>query len=254
MKKAQIYIVLLLITTLSCKDKVSEKLKNIALVEPKTELITEINTLDNLEEQKKKEGDNKLDLTFSPIDSTQYFDYKKKYSNDVTIDSLIINKENSFFTLSIKNTEKKFSCGIDFNNCTYYKGYLNSLNKYVLTYCGVLYCGTSLLDKNTGIQNYLESPFDTECETPSLSKDKNKLISYSSSVFDKESFIGLYKKNTETQEIDFENYETFNTSDWRINEIIWVDDNFIALKIYDKYGGITGDKLMNVRYLKSKIE
>ena len=79
MKKAQIYIVLLLITTLSCKDKVSEKL-NLALVEPKTELITEIKTLDNLEEQKKKEGDNKLDLTFSPIDSTQYSDYKKKYN------------------------------------------------------------------------------------------------------------------------------------------------------------------------------
>jgi len=146
-----------------------------------------------------KENQNKLKIKFTKIDSTDYFNFKQKYSNGIEIDSTIVNEAGSSFTLSVKNIEKEFSCDIDYNNCTDYKGFLSPLNKYILTYCGTGYCGTYLLDKNTGIQNYLESPFDSECEIPSLSNNENKLIAYSYSVFDRESFIALYKKNINTK-------------------------------------------------------
>lgn len=269
MKKTQIYLILLLYSIISCRNVEQKELKTETMVhsskieqknEPKmtnenTQAISSSEISKVSEEQEIKENKNKLKLKFTKIDSTGYFDFKQKYSNDIIIDSKIVNKAGSSFTLVVENEEKKFSCDINYDNCTYYKGFLKPLNKYILTYCGTGYCGTSLLDKNTGIQNYLESPFDSECEVPSLSKDENKLITFSTSVFGKdEAFIALYKKNIDTKKIDFKVFDSFYTSDWRIKEIIWIDNNSIALKVYEKYGGKTGGELINTRYLKGKIE
>ena len=209
---------------------------------------------DDTEEQIARENKNKLKIKFTKIDSTNYLDFIQKYSNKITIDSTIVNEAGSSFSLAVKDTEKEFRCDIDYNNCNYYKGFLSPLNKYILTYCGTGYCGTFLLDKNTGIQNFIESPFDSECEIPSLSKNENKLITFSSSVFDRKSFIALYKKDINSKKIDLNKYDSFYTSDWRIKEIIWIDNNSIALKVFDEYGGKIGSELINVRYFKGEIE
>ncbi len=270
MRKTQIHIILLLFSIISCRNVEQGKLKtetfvDISIIEQKNELkVTnentqaisspEISESEVSKEQEIKENKNKLRIKFTKIDSTEFLKYNQKYSNEITVDTTIVNEAGGFFTLGVGNVEKKFSCDIDYNNCNYYKGFLKPLNKYILTYCGTGYCGTYLLDKSTGTQDYLESPFDSECENPSISKNKNKLIAFSSSVFDRESFIALYKTNIETEKIDLKKYASFNTSDWRIKEIIWIDNNVIALKVFDKYGGKTGDELINTRYLKGEIE
>jgi len=271
MKKTQIHLILLLFSIISCRNVEQKKLKTETLVdsskieqknEPKitnenTQAISssEISTVSAVsEEQEIKENKNKLKIKITKIDSTDYFDYKQKYSNGITVDTTLVNEAGNSFTLAVKNADKKFSCDIDYNDCTYYKGFLNSLNKYILTSCGRGYCGTFLLDKNTGVRNFLQSPFDSECEIPSLSKSQDKLIAFSSSVFDRESFIALYKENVETKKIELRKFDSFYTSDWRIKEIIWIDNNSIALKVYEKYGGKTGSELINTRYLKGKIE
>ena len=269
MRKYKIYILLLLISTISCKNVEREKVKAESLkdnyiieqkIETKTrvkDIITKTNFDDLIkiqEEEAFKEHKNKLKLNFTTIDSADYLSYKRKYSNGITIDSTIVNKAGSSFTLSLKNTEKTFSCDIDYNDCTYYKGFINSLNKYILTYCSNGYCGTYLLDKNTGETNSLESPFDSECESPVLSKNESQLIAFSSSVFDTNSFLSLYENNPKTKIIDFTIYKFFNSSEWKINEIIWIDEKTIALIIYDEYGGETGSELINKRYLKAIIQ
>lgn len=259
MKKVTIYITLFLISIVSFKDVAQEKLKlntlttNTTFKQEKKSKNTHTDSGQNIN-LSEKENINDLNLKFIKIDATDYYNYKKKYSNGVEIDSTIVNKPDNSFKLIVKNKERVFSCGVNYNNCTYYKGYLKALNRYILTFCGEGYCGTYLLDRKTGIKNYLQSPFDSECETPSLSKDQNTLISFASSVFNKSSFIALYKKNIKTQEMNFNEFSSFKTSNWRIDEIIWIDNNSIALKVYDKYGGIRGDKLINIRYLKGIIE
>lgn len=268
MNKMQVYIILLLFSIISCRNVEQKNLKTETLVdsslieqkdEPKitnenTQSISRPEISKVSEEQEIKENKNKLKIKFTKIDSTDYFEYKQKYSNGITVDTTIVNEAGSFFTLDVENAEKKFSCDIDYSNCNYYKGFLNPLSKYIITYCRTGYCVTYLLDKKTGTQNYLESPFDSECEIPSLSKNENKLITFSSSVFDRESFIALYEKNIETKKIDFKKYDSFYTTDWRIKEIIWIDNNSIALKIFEKYGGKSGSELINTRYLKGEIE
>ena len=226
MKKTQVYIILLLLLTISCRNVKREKpkietLKDNSIIEQKNEpKITIENTQpisnsDISEAKVVKENENKLKIKFTKMDSTDYIYFKQKHSNGIIIDSTIVNEAGSSFTLVVENEEKKFSCDIDYNNCNYYKGFLKPLNKYILTYCGTGYCGTYLLDKNTGIQNHLESPFDSECEIPSLSGDENTLITFSTSVFSRdESFIALYKKNIDTKKIDFKVFDSFYTSDW----------------------------------------
>ncbi|WP_111542112.1 hypothetical protein [Mesonia algae] len=268
MKKTQVHLFLLLFSIISCRNVEQEKLKTETFVdssiieqknEPKvtnetTQAISSPEISEVGEEQEVKENKSKLKIKFTKIDSTEFLKYNQKYSNEITVDTTIVNEAGGFFTLDVENAEKKFSCDIDYNNCNYYKGFLKPLNKYILTYCGIGYCGTYLLDKNTGTKDYLESPFDSECKNPSISKNKNKLIAFSSSVFDRESFIALYKMNIETKKIDLKKYDSFYTSDWRIKEIIWIDNNVIALKVFEKYGGKTGGELINTRYLKGKIE
>jgi len=195
-----------------------------------------------------------LQLLFTKIDSNDYFSHHREYSSQIIIDSTIVNKAGSTFILPVQDTERKFSCGINYENCTYYKGFITPLNMYILIFCGNAYCNTFLLDKSTGQVNDLQSPFDTECDLPALSIDQEKLIAFSSSAFDKESFISLYKKNNDTGKIEFKEFDSFYTSDWRIKEIIWIDTNSFALKIYDKYGGKSGGKLINVKYLKATIQ
>lgn len=269
MKKSQVYIILLLLSTISCRNFEREKpkietLKDNSIIEKKNEPITTVENTQPIsksdisenvsEEQIIKENQNELKIEFTEIDSTDYFNYKQNYSDGIKINSTIVHEAGSSFTLAVKNADKKFSCDVDYNNCTYYKGFLNPLNKYVLTSCGKGYCGTYLLDKNTGVRSFLQSPFDSECEVPSLSKNENKLIAFSSSVFDRKSFIALYRKNIDSKKIDLKEYDSFHTSDWRIKEIIWIDNNSIALKVYEKYGGKTGSELINVRYLKGNIK
>lgn len=263
MKKAQVYIILCLISFISCKKIIQEKTQSIevkSIAEKENNVTTIINNQNTdksnitTERQVIEENANKLELTFKKIDSTHYLNYKRKYVNRIIIDTTIVNEAGSSFSLNIKNTVEKFSCGKDYNDCTYYRGFLKPLNKYILTHCGEGYCGTYLLDKKTGKIHNLESPFDTECEIPSLSKNENKLIAFSSSVFNQESFISLYKNNKDSNEFEFKFYDSFQTTDWKIKEIIWIDNDSIALKVYDKYGGITGSELINKRYLKTTLK
>ena len=246
------------------KNIITESVKDSTLIEQKeaseiaaetTKSFVNLNDSENIqEEQITKENRNKLVLKFAEIEQNDYLRYKQEYSNGITIDSTKVNKAGDSFTLSINNTDEKFSCGTNNSDCTYYKGFLNSMNKYVLTNCGQSYCGTYLIDKITGDKTSLESPFDSECEAPVLSKDQNKLIAFSSSVFERKSFIALYSKSIKTEKIDFKEFDSFYTSNWKINEIIWIDTNTIALIVYDEYGGKTGGELINKRYLRGEIE
>ena len=260
MKKTQVYIILLLFSIIGCQNVEqgkSEKLVDNYSVNRNNELKTTIEnykTISNAGISEVKQHKDNLKIKFTKIDSTDYFDYNQKYHSGITVDTTIVNQAGSYFTLDVENVEKKFSCELNYNDCNYYKGFLEPLNKYILTNCGTSYCATYLLDKKTGTIDYLNSPFDTECENPSLSPNENKLIAFSSSVFDMVSFIALYRKNNEIKKIDFNKSESFYTSDWRIKEIIWIDNNSIALKVYDKNGGKMGDGLINSRYLKGEIE
>lgn len=265
MKKTQVHIILLLLTTISCRNVEQEKLKTVTpndsvvieqnnnptVINKNTQAISSPEITEITEKQEIKENKNKLRIKFTEIDATKFLKYKQKYSNQIIVDTTIVNKAGSFFTLNVANIEKKFSCDIDYNNCNYYKGFFKPLNKYILTYCVTGFCGTYLLDKKTGNINNLQSPFDSECEAPSLSEDKSKLIVFASSVFDSDSFIALYKKELNTQKINFKTFDSFYTSKWRIKNLIWIDNNSIALKVFDNY---QGKKLVNVRYLKGEIE
>ncbi|MEO1513431.1 MAG: hypothetical protein AAFV95_00415 [Bacteroidota bacterium] len=195
----------------------------------------------------------KLKLSFAKIDEETYEAHRQQYSNQLMVDSTIVNEAGGEFSLPVDGEEKTFRCGANHQDCTYYRGFLTPLNQYVLTHCGTGYCITYLLDKASGLTTNLPSPYDSECDIPSLSKDQKKLLIFASSVFYTESFIALYERDDKTQKIDFGRYDSYESTDFRIKEIIWIDSQSIALKVFDEYGGTSGGELVNKRYLKATI-
>jgi hypothetical protein len=196
------------------------------------------------------QSEQDLIIDFSEIDSLQYIAYKKEFSNKLIIDSTKKTIPDSSFSLIIKNTEQLFDCQKDNSDCHYYKGFLPQLSSFIITHCGMSICETFLIDQTSGeIQNLL-SPYDNECKAPVLSKNHNKLLVYASSVFDRESFISIYQKSGKNEDFDFKSYKSLTIKEWRIYEVIWINNTSFALITFDKYGGKTGSEALNVKYIK----
>ncbi len=192
-----------------------------------------------------------LIVEFSEIDSLQYLRFKKEYPNRLVKDSTKKTIPDSSFTLIINNKSEKFDCEKDYAPCYYYEGFLLPINSFVITHCIMYQCVTYLIDKASGERQYLFGPFENQCEVPVLSKDLNKMLIFSSDVYDKESFISLYKRTSKNEDFDFETHDSLTTDKWKILEAIWIDDTKFALKTFDKY---SGDKPLNVNFVKGEIK
>lgn len=195
-----------------------------------------------------------LDVEFSEIDSLQYMEYKKKYTNMLVVDSTKKTIPDSSFALIINDKNQHFDCQKDYSPCYYYKGFLPPINSFVITHCTTQICETFLIDQTSGERQTLFSPFDNECEIPILSKDLNKMVVYASNVFDTESFISLYQRTDNTVNFNFESYRSMTTKKWKIYEAIWINNTSFALITFDAYGGQNGNKALNKRYIKGEIK
>ncbi len=195
-----------------------------------------------------------LDLDFTEIDSVQYMEFKKAYSNNLVIDSTKHAITRSSFTLIIRNEEEQYECPGNDDDCNYYKGFLPDINSHVITNCGTQVCYTYLLDRTSGDFQTLFSSFDTECEVPLLSKDLSKMLVYASSVFDVESYVSVYERTDASSQFDYQNFKGIRANSWVINEAIWVDDNTFALITSETYGASGTNVLVNVKYRLGRIK
>jgi hypothetical protein len=195
-----------------------------------------------------------LNIEFMKIDSLQYQRYKEDYANKLYLDSTKKTIPDSSFTLTINGENQIFNCEKDYNPCYYYKGFLSPINSFVVTHCTMDICETYLIDKTTGEQRTLFSPFDNECEIPVFSKDLNKMLVYASNVFDSDSFISIYQRTDNTENFNFDSFKIYDTNKWKIYEGIWIDETNFALKTFQKFGGKTGSEPLNINYIRGKIK
>ena len=198
--------------------------------------------------------EQELIVAFYEIDSLQYFEFRKEYSNNLEVDSTKKTIPDSSFTLIIKNNYLRFDCQKDYNGCYYYKGFILSLNSFVITHCGMLTCETFLINQTSGERCALFSPFDNECETPLLSKDLNKMLVFASNVFEIESYISVYQKTKGLSGFNIKSFKGLRIDKWRINEAIWINDTTFALITSDKYGDNSVNLPLTTKYLIGKIK
>lgn len=195
-----------------------------------------------------------LNIQFTPIDSIQYVKFKNDYSNQLILDSAIKTIPDSSFSLIINDTSTRFGCGKGFHDCNYYKGFIPPLNCFAITHCSSYICRTFLVDKATGERHFFSSPYDNECYVPLLSKNLNKMLVIASNVFDTESYISVYERQHNETDFNYEFFSSMTTQKWKAYEAVWINETSIALITFEKYGGITGNQLLNVKYVKGVIK
>ena len=187
-----------------------------------------------------------LQIEFTEIDSLEYLKFKSEYSNPIRIDTT---KRTDSFSLVVNDKIESFN---DFDNSDryYYQGFLPPLNSYALNHCSMYTCRNFLLNRKTGERQFLYTPYDNECEIPVLSKDLRSMLVFASDVFNKGSFISIYRINESTGSLDYETFGSWMTGKWKIYETIWINDRSIALKTFDEYGGRSGSEPLNLKYYK----
>lgn len=197
---------------------------------------------------------NDLLIEFTEIDSLQFVKYKSNYTNSIVLDSNKRTIRDSSFSLLIEGEMKSFGCLLDPVDCYYYRGKIPELNSYVLTNCGSMVCETFMINQTTGEKFGLFSPYDGESKAPLLSKNMNNMLVIASGVFDRGSCISVYSKTPSDNKFNYNSFESFITSKWRIYEAVWVNDTSIAIKTYDKNGGRRGNTPLNVKYKLGELK
>jgi len=210
----------------------------------------------------REEKNNKLNLSIRKITKKEFLNYKSNYTNSIIKDSTIKAYPNKPFILKTDSLSYKFRCRD--TPCFSYEGYIKNLNSYVIGMLGPGIGEVFLVDKKTGNGMILTSPYDGSNFEPLLSKNNNKIIFYSScpegkncsKYYNSASYIAIYDIKGINDLSKIRSYRTFDTYDWVIDDLCWIDDNTIAIRIFDeiKFDKKGQDYKENLRYIKVKIE
>lgn len=180
---------------------------------------------------KNNEGD--LKFKFSRISSKEFNKYKSAYSRQVIEDTTKNSSDKKFFTLPIGNHLYKFHYNNTCEHYEYYKGYIKPLNAYGIEGCSHEACSTYLIDKSSGKLLHLDGgPYIQGTSLPYISKDETKFIVFTpgAPIDDFGTYMILYKKDPTTGIFNFADYDSFYTKELEVEELIWVDNQTIAIK------------------------
>ncbi|MFS4454827.1 SH3 domain-containing protein [Maribacter sp. 2304DJ31-5] len=196
-----------------------------------------------------------LKLSFSKISDTDFTSHKNNYDSKITKDSTV-KQDSSFFAFKTSETLYKLYNNRTTGNPRFdYFGYLEPLNSQIIGGGGDGIYEMFLVEMERDSVAHLFAFSDSNSDVPVISPDNSKLISFQSAPgSDLESYIALYDIAENSL---LKNYITYETSEWRINEIVWIDNKSIALKVYDNYRGKDKNgekKFENERYFKATME
>ena len=113
-----------------------------------------------------------------------------------------------------------------------------------------------ILDSITSLKYEIVSINDWNVQTPSLSSDGKYLIYYDNYTYQhKNCFIGVVKVNENQRENNNKylvEYTSYESNDWAIEELRWIDSSTIIIKGYDeKY--INGKWEKQFKYIKTSL-
>ena len=205
------------------------------------------------------------EFDFSKIDSTEYKNLKNNYINKIQNDSTRIILKDTLFTIKTEKGNRTFN--IDHNgnsqkrgfSWTEYKGYVPDLKSYVLNGWSVsefTFGESYIIDSVTNKEFRFQSLFDGPNEIPVISPKNSYLISFANSIYEPEGAcrLSLIKISQVKNQLDFNGYIYFETNNWSIDEIVWINENSFALKVNSKkFNGANRKWVDNFDYLKTSF-
>jgi len=197
-----------------------------------------------------------LNLEFDKISEQEFLEFKNNYDNKIVLDASKVERPGFPFSLEIGNKIEEFPCPKDYIGCYYYGGYLTPLEIYLIQVGHRGYTESFAIHRKNGEQFPFYSPFDAAASSVLISKEEDQLMTFAVTAFDRVSFIGHYKIEQEGEDVYFSELKEFQTDEWKINELVWMDKNTFALKVYDQEvwsNEANKTVLKAVKYLKAKI-
>ena len=234
-----------LITLFSCKNATENK--PVALVEV---ISTNVNNIDTTKSNSKNiihigyAYDSVPELSFEKISETQFLSYKK-WKKKTLVTSKPVQKDSFFYF----NTQSKlwfFKNQIkDWQNRNEeswyeYVGYDSALKMYIITDNSVsenLGFGTlMLIDSLTDTHYEVLSIGDDKVTIPIPSSHNRFLVYHYNAMYEyKNCSIRILKVNSRQNPRTFlVEHASYESEDWAIEDLIWIDDNSFAVKGYEE--------------------
>jgi hypothetical protein len=185
--------------------------------------------------------------TLITIDSLNLVPYTENEYNKYFSEAKIIKnysnpnftKTDSSYIVKTKNSVFEISDTISYESSYYYKRYISSIPAHYITHCGEGYCSDFLIDYKTDERFYLDAPFDAGIKGMQLSKNNTYLVVYSTydgpdydDYYSTRSSFTLYKIEKNKGLKGMTVYYSFDSTEWSIEELIWINKNTLALKVY----------------------
>lgn len=205
----------------------------------------------------------KLRIEFDSITQLEFKSYKEKNGQKPdTVSKLVSRNENSF---SIRASDTLFEFSSKKSMSHFYGGFYPQINAQLIKVAGAGICEMFLIDQETAIGLSLPGFYDGSCSQPMISPNNNFLMTYGTcqggdycfNYYEHISTISIINLKHVNSITELKTFRFIGINDFTIEDIFWIKNNFIVLKVfdeiaYDKYG--EDDHQKYISYLKGKIE
>ena len=183
---------------------------------------------------------NIMNIQFEPISKEQFLNLKAHQPDSNYKFTPPMGFVATPFTIETKNTYYKFSSD-PYGEERRYIGYVPEINSHIISDCKWV-CVNYLLDNQTDEKIILPSDFDGGVLGLKISASKKQLLMYSSHYGD--NYADIYSHRAEIIFMQIGDGKGFHKltnpriciiMEWSIEDIVWIDNNSIALKVDDKH-------------------
>ncbi len=211
--------------------------------------IQELNTLTE---------ENTLDFELEPISKAEFLaiSQNRAPSFEVTPDKTIVSGDTTI--VKTKNAVYEFHENENLSLPYYYTGFIPHIQCHMISYCKEI-CEDFLLDDFTDEKMFIPTSYDQGVLGMPFSPEGSMWLVYSSYdgpdydhfyYYRAEAYFYKVEKNKGLGGLHF--YGSFHTNNWSIEEMRWIDENSIALKLYSssRWGDGSG---VDYSYFKTRI-
>jgi hypothetical protein len=199
-------------------------------------------------------------LSFKPITEKEFLNFQASQKNKTQVDTTIKPDSSGLFIVQTKKSYYELIQSNDYSSSYDYACYFPAIKSHLIYHCGEGMCEAFLLDNEADVKMVVPCSYDAGPMGILISPSNKRILFYSSydgadygKYYSHRSEFSIYQisKGNGIQELQV--FITFETGNWSIDEIVWINDNSIALKVYEGEG--FGDRIEGeYKYLKTSIK
>lgn len=202
---------------------------------------------------------NTADLEFETLSQAAYLDLYPRPQPKTTEEPTIKPDSTGRFVVNTKQAHYEFYQTTNYNSSYSYFGFMPELNSHIIGFCGSGMCEDYLLDHDTDEKLLIPSSYDAGMQGLLLAPSKERLLIFSSydgpdyqNYYEYRAEILLYAIAKNKGLNGLKPTHVFHSLDWSIEDMYWISDTSLALKIYK--GARIGDgSTMAYDYLKLQL-